>query len=340
MRFFYHLLILFTVIAAAGCGKSDSFKVSGTIESAGSSVVELLYSADGAYVRLSTTASDGKFTLRGSTPSPTVGFLSVSGGSPLVQLTLSNGTDIKCTVNPEDPFKAVIKGNKVNEEYGKFLNANAGILASGNAERINEAVKAFVASHRNSMAATVAVLTLFRACDHEILADSLLGIIAPDARPKSLLANYNHVLSGQLSAEAREPVSSMTLIGNNDSLVRFSPYRHSLSVFAFTGDSKSCRDSILPRLRELRKDFTDRQLSVIEVNTSPDSVTWKHVTDKDSATWHQVWKPGVLSSPGFRRIAVARIPFFIVADSVGTQLHRGSSVSVTEKIVREHFTSK
>ncbi|MBD5240687.1 MAG: DUF4369 domain-containing protein [Barnesiella sp.] len=335
MRFLYPLLII-AALLATGCGKKDSFTVTGSIDGAGSSIVELLYCIDGAYTRLSTTAENGKFTLTGSASEPAVAFLSVSSGSPLVELTVVNGADIHCEINPEKPFEVKIKGDKVNEEYARFLNTNSDVLASADVTRINHAVKTFVGDNRKSMAATVALITQFRAADNEISTDSLISIIDPEARPKSLLANYNDVLAGQLSAEARENITALTLINRNDSVVRYNPFRYKMTLLAFTGDGKHCRDSILPRLRSLRKDYPAKKLAMIEVNTSPDSTTWKRVTAKDTATWVQVWQPGSVASPSFRRMAVARVPFFIVVDSVGTQLHRGSSASVAERFVRQH----
>ncbi|MDE7451944.1 MAG: DUF4369 domain-containing protein [Paramuribaculum sp.] len=335
MKLFYHILVLFAGIIATGCGKSDSFSVSGTIEGAGSSIVELLYCNNGSYTRLSTHSENGNFTLTGSAPAPAVAFLSVNGGAPLVQLTVRDGADIHCKINPTKPFEVRMKGDKINKLYARFLNANAEVISSGNPVRINAAVKDFVERNRKSMAATVAVITQFRAADNEIAADSLLGIISADARPTSLLANYHDVLAGQLTTESRESVSSMTLIGRNDSVVRYTPYRHSATLIAFTGDDKISRDSILPKLRSLRNDYSDKRLAVLEVNTSPDSTTWKRVTEKDSATWSQVWKPGNVAAPPFRRLSIARVPFFIIVDSVGNQQHRGSSISVAERFVRE-----
>ncbi|MDE5745409.1 MAG: DUF4369 domain-containing protein [Paramuribaculum sp.] len=340
MKLFSHILILLAGIIAAGCSKSDSFKVSGTIEGIGSCRVELLYCVDGSYVRLGTTANDGKFTLQGTASTPAVAFLSVSGGAPLVQLIVRNGDDIQCEINPDKPFEVKLKGSKANELYANFLNSNSTVLSSADPMLINAAVKVFVEDNRKSMAATVAVITQFRAADNEIATDSLLGIISADARPASLIANYHDILVGQLATESREAVSSMTLIGRNDSIVRYTPFRHSATLMAFTGDDKASRDSILPKLRSLRNDYADKRLAVLEVNTSPDSTTWKHVTEKDSATWSQVWKPGTVAAPPFRRLSVARVPFFIVVDSVGNQQHRGSSISAAERFVREKIVKQ
>lgn len=337
MRFFYHILIILSGVLAASCGKSDSFKVSGTIEGAGGSMVELLCFNNGAYERLSTSAKDGKFELECSVSSPAVAFLSVSGGAPLVELVVKNGVDIRCEINPADRFALKIKGDKVNELYSKFLNDNSEAFESRSIPRINEAVKKFVEKNPGSMASTIAVITQFRSADNEIMADSLLGIISAEARPQSLLANYNAVLVSQLSAESRESVGSMTLIGRNDSIVRFNPFRHKLSVLAFAGDGKTERDSILKALRALRKDYETKRLGVVEVSTAPDSATWIRVTEKDSATWHQVWSPGSFSAPSFRRMAISRVPYFVVVDSTGHQVHRGSSAVAAENFVRSHL---
>ncbi len=337
MRFFHHIIILLAGVLAAGCSKSDSFKVSGTIEGAGGSMVELLYFNNGAYERLSAPAKEGKFAFQGSVSSPAVAFLSVSGGAPLVELVIRNGADIRCEIDPANRFALKIKGDKANELYGKFLNDNAEVFESRSISRINDAVKKFVEKNPGSIASTVAVITQFRSADNEIMADSLLGIIDAEARPNSLLANYNAVLSSQLSAESRESVGSMTLIGRNDSIVRYNPFRHKLSVLAFAGGDKTGRDSILNALRALRKDYDTKRLGMVEVLTVPDSATWIHVTEQDSATWYQVWTPGTFSAPSFRRMAIARVPYFVVVDSTGHQVHRGSSAVAAESFVRSHL---
>lgn len=337
MRFFYYILIIISGVFAASCGKSDSFKVSGTIEGAGGSMVELLYFNNGAYERLSTPAKDGRFELQGSASSPAVAFLSVSGGAPIAELAVTNGADIRCEIDPANRFALKIKGDKVNELYGKFLNDNAEVFESRNIPLINDAIKKFVEKHPGSMASTIAVITQFKSADNEIMADSLLGIINAEARPNSLLANYNAVLSSQLSAESRETVGSMTLIGRNDSIVRYNPFRHKLSVLAFAGDDKTGRDSILKALRALRKDYDTKRLGMVEVSTAQDSATWINVTEQDSATWYQVWSPGSFSAPSFRRMAIARVPYFVVVDSTGHQVHRGSSAVAAESFVRSHL---
>lgn len=300
-------------------------------------MVELLYFNNGAYERLSTPAKDGRFELQGSASSPAVAFLSVSGGAPIAELAVTNGADIRCEIDPANRFALKIKGDKVNELYGKFLNDNAEVFESRNIPLINDAIKKFVEKHPGSMASTIAVITQFKSADNEIMADSLLGIINAEARPNSLLANYNAVLSSQLSAESRETVGSMTLIGRNDSIVRYNPFRHKLSVLAFAGDDKTGRDSILKALRALRKDYDTKRLGMVEVSTAQDSATWINVTEQDSATWYQVWSPGSFSAPSFRRMAIARVPYFVVVDSTGHQVHRGSSAVAAESFVRSHL---
>ena len=326
-------------LALASCGSSDSFRISGEIKDAGAKTIELTYCPGGEVRRITVKAVDGKFAIEGDAPQPALAFLSVSGGAPIATLIVENGGETECVLDEEKPAQAKIKGSRDNEELAAFARDNAEILAGGNPAAINAAVAKFIGSHRDSKASTALLVTRFCSADNEIAADSLMSLIAPSARSSALLLNFSSALATQLSAEARADVVAMSLYGRNDSLIRYNPFRQKCSLLAFVGEDKACRDSVLPVLRALSGDFDEKQLRTVEISMAPDSATWSRLTQSDSATWSQAWAPGNIAAPSIRRMAVARVPFFIVTDSTGRQLHRGSGVRVADRIVRDYIKS-
>ena len=214
------------------------------------------------------------------------------------------------------------------------------VLAEGNPVKINALVADFVGKNRSSEAAMAALVTQYRSDCNEIGADSLVGCIDPEARPAAMVLNFTSALSAQLSSDARADIIGMSLVNRNDSVERYNPYRHTLTLLAFVADEKAQRDTVVPVLRRLRGDFAERRLAVLEVSAAADSAAWKSSTATDSATWTQTWTPGTVSSQQYRRMSVARVPFFIVADSTGRQLYRGGSAAGAERVLRDSFKSR
>lgn len=321
-------------LIAAACGQSDSFKVSGSVEGGGSATVELLYCPDGSAKKLSVRAVDGKFMIEGQSRQPALGFVSIGGGAPVAAVIVQNGDNIECKLRPDAPYSSEVKGTKANELLSGFLRENEATFAQGNPAQINPLIAQFVQDNKNSVAAVAAVVAEFRSAGYEVRADSLISAIDPEARPAGMMLNFNSALSAQLSTDARADIIGMSMINRADSVVRYNPYRQTLTLVAFVGADKAMRDSVVPRLKALRANYPARRLAVMEVSTAADSAEWKRSTAADSAAWTQVWTPGTVASPLFRRMAVARVPFFIIADSTGRQLMRASSVGQVEASIR------
>lgn len=68
-----------------------------------------------------------------------------------------------------------------------------------------------------------------------------------------------------------------------------------------------------------------------------DSARWKQATARDSATWVQAWAPGSAASVDFQRLAIPALPYFVVADSSGTQVWRGGSVKLMKKNIEQRL---
>ena len=116
-------------------------------------------------------------------------------------------------------------------------------------------------------------------------------------------------------------------MARNDTVTTFSPRKHRLSLLVFSDENSGRADSIVPALRRLRKAHTDKALGIIDISLDTDTLAWQSSTRNDTATWDAAWGTGGIASAALRPLAIPRLPYFIVTDSVGSQIYRGASIS-------------
>ena len=339
MKVLSHLYAIILAACAVACSSPSSFKVSGTLEPATSATVELTYYADGAMRREIASAQEGKFEIEGSSAAPTLGYINVAGGVPLAAVVVENGDNLKCDISITGGVWSA-RGNKASELLGQFASEHKEDIAVGRIETVNRAVADYVRNHPDEPGAAALLVSRFYARGYELQADSLAGMLTGKARAEGVMQNFMATMAAQLSSEANSPVGAMALFDRRDTTIRFSPARQSVALLAFVGTDKAMRDSILPSLRELSVAWPVRRCKVIEVSMASDSAEWKRSIERDSAEWTQAWAPGTVASSAFRKLAVSRIPFFIVADSVGKQLYRGSQLEEALTAVNNKLNTK
>lgn len=319
------LTIILILATLSSCSKSKHFEITGALEELGMQQVSITYFADGGFKHTKAPATDGHFALRGESVAPTLCIVEVEGSGEIATLIVQNGDKIKLSGSLNNPLAIEVKGNSASSKIAKWTADNATTITGAHPDAINEAVAKFVGDNRSDIAATALMVTRFYTPGHEQLADSLFSLIKPEARTAEIVQNFGVVLGSQLTRHAAGEVRPMLLHLLNDSTFSFNPIVSSYSLLAFIGDQRAQRDTIIPRLRTLRADFPRRRLQLIEISNAPDSTIWKETSRPDSASWQQAWAPGTIASQELRRLAVPRIPFFIVSDSSGVQIYRGSS---------------
>lgn len=328
------MLYLAAIVAifATGCSQADHFKVGGLMEGAGVQTVTLTYYAEGGIKQTVGQSVNGKFLLQGKSAVPTLCIVALSDGTPVATLIASNGDKIEVRTSLENPAALKVKGSGQSSKIADWLNENAELLARGDAAAINASIAEFIDDHRSDMASTALLVTQFRTDGFETMADSLLSLIDISARPAPVVQNFSAVLSSQLNRSAGSAVMPMTLYIRSDSTYFLTPAQHSVTLLAFT-EPVGGRDTVTTVLRELRGRYSDRRCGIVEISAAVDSSTWKQATARDSATWKQAWAPGTVASSTIGKLSVPRIPYFIVADSTGTQLYRGGSVSAAHRLI-------
>lgn len=330
-RHIYLLVIMLLGVVMTGCGNDDEFVINCRIKDLGDKGVEMVYFNRGLQ-RVSFHPDDGKVTLRGSSPDLTPVEVFTLDNRLLFTCVAKNGDELEVKLDPSKVGAISIEGNDISEQYAKFISTNAETLVNTrDAAGINALITKEVTAHPDRISSALILMTMFHAPGYEMLADSLIHILVPEARPSALMKSFAALVGEQVSTSARGNVRGMTFhtgrdtVNGHDTIVRFMPTFHSYGLLVFVSDHKS--DTITNRLNELIKDYHRRRLEIMELSFQSDSATWRRSIRIDSAKWTQAWVPGGNAASQIRNLAVPTTPFFIVTDSLGKQLYRGRSIA-------------
>jgi len=328
------LLCLVLAVAVAGCSKKKSFTVQGQIEGIGSQMVNATYYSLGGLKRVTVVAAENKFALRGDAPRPTLVSLTLADGTRLATLVVENGDKITLKGDIGSPYDIEVSGNGDSEKIAGWVKENASLLESGNAAAINSSLAEWVGEHRSSKAATALMVTYFQTPGYEHQADSLMALLSSSARAQEVVQNFTGTLSAQLGEAESSQVGPMSLYDISDSVVNVNPHSRRATVLCFMSIDRMARDSVTARLRHLTRECPLPRLEVVEISSAPDSAEWRRSLAGDSARWRRTWAPATVASSALRRLGVPGYPYFIVADSAGNQLYRGSSVTRAAEVAK------
>ncbi len=317
----------------SSCGDDSQFRIAGEIAGMGTQNIDIIYYASDALKVQRTIVIDGKFSVVGNAPEATIVEIHSSDNALLGMLMVQNGETVECRLKRGNRFIAAYEGNEVSERWGKFLTENADSLAIASTEQKNNMIARYVAKHPDDMTSTVLLLTEYSCPDNEMMADSLMRSISEQARPSHLVNGFNALLAHINSEAAAEDILPMNLYCRADSLFSYNPSLSRYSILAFSSDNLMQRDSLVRGFKELSKQYKSKELALVDVSFATDTATWKIITHRDSADWNQCWVLGAMKAKPIERLAIPRVPYFIVADSAGKQVYRGSSISKAAKAI-------
>lgn len=335
----FHILMLMLLAVLTGCGNDEEFVIDCDIKGLGPEGVDMFYISRGVQ-RSTFHPVDGKVTLRGSSAEPTLVGVFTSDGQPLFACIAANGDELKVKMAIETPGKIEIKGNDASRDYARFISANDSLLRSGDVAAVNRLVAEEVRSHPDRISSSAILMTYFNARGYEMLADSLVNVLKPEARPAGVVGAFPGMVGEQVSTDARGPVKAITVYcgrqDDRDTVIRYWPSSQSYTLLAFTGRNKG--DSVRKVLRTLTDSLHQRRFKALELCVMADSVAWELSIRRDSAKWMQGWLPGSVANPAVRNLQIPSVPFFIVADSMGRQVYRGHSLSAADDSVRHRLS--
>lgn len=325
------MLLLFS------CSNPTTFTVEGEIDGGGTQNMRTVYYANGGVNLLIVPVEDGKFEFEANLNTPTLVEFFSPNKILMGRAYVEPGDEIKCKLYNNSPYKAQIKGNEVSERWSKFLKDNIEITASANTEKINALVADYINNNKTDILSTILLITEFHTLDNSEKASKLLLTIAPEARPQNIIESYEALLDRSYNIKASEKVLAISHYSSTDSLKTFIPHESSYAIIAFSNkDSRNDLD-LADSLRLLRNSYHGKRLQVIDMSLDTDTTIWKKSIKNDSATWRQGWVVGGVSALSVERLGIYRLPFFIVADSTGKQLYRGSSIESANSIVNERL---
>lgn len=324
-------------LAACGCSGGDDFRVIGTVDNLGTQNLRVVYYTDKALQSLTTTAIDGQFQFSGSAPKETLLEIFTTDRVPLASLIVKNGESVKLKIDRNKPWDWKIEGSEKSQRLADFVRKNAGALDGGTADDVNDVVDGYVGANPEDMVSTVVLLKYYDAVGHESACDSLFELISHDARPDYMCDGVRAIIKDDAAYDMEVALMPMNLYTKADSLTIYRPDAYKGTVMAFSDAGQADRKELRTVLRGLRKDYKKKDVAIIELNMAEDTTEWQKTVATDSATWVQAWIPGSVASPAVRSLRVPRMPYYIVADSVGRLLYRGASAGTAEEVMKGYL---
>lgn len=173
------------------------------------------------------------------------------------------------------------------------------------------------------------VVTTYDAASDPAAAQRLLESIDPSAKPVSVVEGYASMLASMAVCGGDGRMRPFRYYARRSGNSTFEPSVHPLTLLSFTSASGKPRpDSIVDALKSAHRRYGKRRLHVLDIGfDAADTFAWRQAVRPDSALWTQGFCPGSIMTPGIDSLAIPSLPYFIVADSAGVQLYRGTSVS-------------
>ncbi len=335
------MLMLSVAVCLAGCGHDDTFRVKGELDDGASINLRFIYYPGGTSVASGLTASTGgKFMYEGRASSPSLVEVYDNEYRLLGRFVAGNGDDIELLINRKNPYLTKAAGNDFSRRLSEFYNSNADKLLSGGQAERNGLVAKFVESNSSDPLADLLLVTDFDASGgFQTLADSLHSLITADARFGSVSAPVAGMLARVASESSCGAVGPVPYRVSGNRAEEFSPRRRGLAMLVFS-DGHRGRDSVVDALRRLARHESAGRFEIYDLSMAADTAAWRRDVATDSATWKQGWVPGGVAGRGVDRLGIPTLPYFILTDTAGHQLWRGSSATLAVSEAVRHLAGK
>lgn len=334
-----HLAIIALAWLLQSCSEKKEFIIEGSIKGADAQSVTLTYYSEGGIKRNTITATEGRFQFVGQSIAPTMAVISIAPeGERVATLVVSDGDKITIEADLENLLTTKVKGNDDSKAIAQWITENAETILSKEPEKINNAIKDYVIAHNAELSATAILTSYYQTEGYESAADSLVSLLNAEVRRPAMIQGFNNVMADFIGAQASGPVPFMSLYSKSDSIININPLRHKSTLLCFLDAERKVRDSVVPHLRALDTTYSIAELLQVEISVANDSAQWRTSLGRDTVKWAQTWVLGSVASAPIRKLGIRRVPYFIVADSTGHPIYRGSSISTARKTIEENLT--
>lgn len=325
------ILYISSLLLLASCGSNDTFTVITQVEGLGTQNVRAVYRTGGRLKVTPAMSLDGKFSITGSSETPTLIDLYTASRGYIGSVVAHNGETVEATFTLNEPASLTVKGDKISEEMTKFIKANAQAINDRDATAINDAVKNYIVANPRQGASPYILMSLFVADENPVLADSLLSLIDESVRPASdILTPYRQLLGTYAGTDSALILSPITLYSMGDSMATIKAGGRRGVLLAFTNHKESReRDLEIATLNTLR-DSLKTQARIVEIACNPDSAG---LVTSTKARYTVCWEPAAIASGQLSRLGVHSTPWFVSADSTGHVIYSGDDITQAIKLL-------
>lgn len=318
------LTIILTLLCA--CSDRDRFVIEGQFEGEAPQSVRALFYAQGALQNVPVSVREGKFVIEGRSSDPVIIDIFLPDKTRIATLVATNGETVKLKLSAK-PYSFSAEGDDTSEELSKWVKDNASTLNGGDSEEINGIIEKYIKDNRDNLLSTVLLLSYYDSSLDPVEGASLFDMIAADVRPSSMVEGYSEMLGRMKAGIEGVVVDPIAYYVARDSANIFTPRDQHYTLLALTSTMHG-RDTIVGELARLAENDS---VKVVELSVDRDSTVWRRSIAPDSAAWVQGWLPGGVMSAGVEQLAIPRLPYFVIVDSVGNQLLRSPSVTAASR---------
>lgn len=336
-----HLLIktmaVWALVMLAACGADKEFRIDGRVDGFGTGNLRLVYYNGEGVQSIAATAVDGRFMVTGKLSKPAMIRVYTNNGTVVGRLIVEPGETVEAVFNLTDPLNIKLDGNDDSERYAKFITENAGLLRSGNRSAINAAVDKYVAANPQRAVSGLLMADYYDSNGYEQRAMELIALLGRDARNTAALDGLRDMLQTLSYPADSLALTPMRLFCYGDSLTTLDPGRAPLTMICLTTADNRGADSINAAIDMIRNGKHKHDTQFADISCDSDTAAWKQSVRQQtdsSATSKSIlrfWAPSAYNIAAFEKMPVRRVPWFIVADSTGRVLYRGSSVASARK---------
>ncbi len=318
------------------CSEPTTFKITGEVSDGATTNLYLKYYGADAVRSGVTAAREGKFEAEFSSPEPTIVEILDNDYNILARMFLKNGDEMNVTIDRANPMASKVTGNEISERWSSLINEQGELLASADSKGINRMIEDYISANPADPVGALMFAEFYDSSSDPVHAMEVMEMIDMEARPAGVLDPYATIVSHFADSAAYgkvKPINYRT--ASSDSVRVFRVADRQVSLISLSNENSKHSDDIVPELKRIVREFPSKKLQVIDFVLYADSGAFKRVTYRDSATWTQAWIPGGILGKGLDDLAVTDMPFFIVTDSAGTQIYRGTSLSEASDKIKE-----
>lgn len=330
-------MAVWALVVLAACGADKEFRIDGRVDGFGTGNLRIVYYNGEGVQSIAATAVDGRFMVTGKLSRPAMMRVYTNNGAVVGRLIIEPGETVGAVFNLTDPMNIKLDGNDDSRRYAKFITGNADLIRSGNRSAINAAVDKYVSANPQRAVSGLLIADYYDSNGYEERAMELINMLGREARNTAALDGLRdmlQVLSYPMDSLALSP---MRLFGEGDSLSPIDPARAALTVISLTTADNRSADSIDAALSLIRNGKYKRKVQFADISCDLDTAAWKQSlrqlsdSGRTAEDIQRFWTPSAYNIAAFEKMPVRRVPWFIVADSTGRVLYRGSSVAAARK---------